>query len=180
MRSVCFLVAVALATAAWGAELACACDPSNPESLRVRQCSLCNEAEKHPASVPVFFLKDSNPRKANRWLALPRQHLETNHHLHDMTAKERTDLWNAAIAKAKELWGDNWGIAYNGAGARTQCHTHLHIGKFIPAAENSRFITVNHPSQIPAPKNVGLWIHPVDKKLHVHAGEQITETVLLR
>jgi hypothetical protein len=26
----------------------------------------------------------------------------------------------------------------------------------------------------------GLWFHPVGKRLHVHLGEQITETALMR
>jgi hypothetical protein len=52
----------------------CSCDPSKPETLQARQCSLCREAEQQPTDVDVFFLKDANPSKPNRWLALPRTH----------------------------------------------------------------------------------------------------------
>jgi diadenosine tetraphosphate (Ap4A) HIT family hydrolase len=158
----------------------CPCDAANPATLSARQCSLCNEAEKQAADVHVFFLKDINPRKLNRWLALPRAHGSTLHHLHDIEPAERTRLWTAAIAKAKELWGDEWGLAYNGERVRTQCHTHIHIGKLIKGIETGNFKVVSEPSQIPAPPGEGLWIHPEDKKLHVHLGEQTTETVLLR
>ena len=52
--------------------------------MKRRQCSLCREAEKQPADQSIFFLKDINPRKPNRWLALPRAHFGGLHHLHDM------------------------------------------------------------------------------------------------
>jgi CDP-diacylglycerol pyrophosphatase len=160
----------------------CACDPANAESMKARQCSLCAEAEKQPGYVAVFFLKDISPRKPNRWLALPRKHGAGAHHLHEMSAAERTALWTAAIAKAKELFGETeWGLAYNGADVRTQCHTHIHMGRFIPAAEREEgVLIVSSPAEIPAPVNQGVWVHPVDGKLHVHVGEQITETVLVR
>jgi diadenosine tetraphosphate (Ap4A) HIT family hydrolase len=158
----------------------CPCDVSNPETFSVRQCSLCIEAEKQPADAHVFFLKDINPRKPNRWLALPRAHGSTVHHLHDIAPAERTRLWTAAIAKAKELWGDEWGLAYNGEQVRTQCHTHIHIGKLLTGIETSTFKVVSNPSEIPVPPGEGLWIHPAGGKLHVHLGEQTTETVLLR
>jgi diadenosine tetraphosphate (Ap4A) HIT family hydrolase len=159
----------------------CDCDPARPESLKQRQCSLCNEAEKQPPGTTVFFLKDINPRKPNRWLALPRKHGSGAHHLHDLTHAERTELWTAAIAKAKELFGDEWGVAYNGEKVRTQCHTHLHIGRFVKAGEQSKgYIVVRGPAEIPAPPGAGIWVHPAGGKLHVHFGEQITETVLVR
>ncbi|HUS08408.1 MAG TPA: hypothetical protein VMZ52_19040 [Bryobacteraceae bacterium] len=172
------LVALMLAPA-WAAD--CNCDPLKPETLTARQCSLCREAEKQPPEAIVFFLKDINPRKTNRWLALPRAHGAGQHHLHDLSPEIRTALWTAAIEKAKSLWGDDWGLAYNGEKVRTQCHTHIHIGKFLPGAEMDHgFITVRRPSQIPAPPGEGLWIHPVSKGMHVHLGEQTTEFVLLR
>ena len=158
----------------------CACDPAHPESLEARQCSLCREAEKQPPEVSVFFLKDASPRKPNRWLALPRAHVAGSHPLADMDPKARTELWTAAIAKAQELFGDAWGLAYNGEQVRTQCHTHIHIGKLLEGVERDNFIVVSKPSEIPVTPGEGLWIHPVGKKLHVHTGEQICETVLLR
>jgi diadenosine tetraphosphate (Ap4A) HIT family hydrolase len=159
----------------------CACDAANRETLEQRQCSLCNEAEKQDAGVEFFYLKDISPRKPNRWLALPRQHGTAAHHLHDLPAQTRTKLWTAAIAKARELWGDGWGLAYNGEKVRTQCHLHIHIGKLLQGVErDTGFIVVDKPSQIPAPQGEGLWVHPVGKRLHVHLHEQTTETVLLR
>jgi hypothetical protein len=159
----------------------CICDPAKPDTLKLRQCSLCNEAEKH-SSEEVFFLKDINPRKPTRWLALPRKHTADSHHLYDYPKAERIALWKGAVAKAKELWGDSdWGIAYNGAEVRTQCHAHLHIGKFLRAAENRRnVITVRRVEDIPTPKTDGIYVHPVAGGFHVHRGEQITETALMR
>lgn len=149
--------------------------------MALRQCSLCGVAEKEPADVPVFFVKDINPRKPNRWLALPRAHGDAAHHLHEMTPAARAELWTAAIAKSKELFGDQWGVAYNGEKVRTQCHTHIHLGRFNPVAEQSQgVLVISRPSQIPAPPGQGIWIHPVGTKMHVHTGEQTVETVLVR
>lgn len=160
---------------------ACDCDLSDPVKLAQRQCSLCREAEKQPLEPPYFYLKDVNPRKPNRWLALPRAHCGGGGGLREMTHAERTGLWAAAIKKARELWGDEWGIAINGDYVRTQCHPHVHIGKLLQGVETPNFIVVNGPAEIPLPKEPsGLWIHPVGGKLHVHLGEEITETVLLR
>jgi hypothetical protein len=159
----------------------CLCDPAKPETMKIRQCSLCNEAEKH-STEDVFFLKDINPRKPNRWLALPNYHGDGPHHLHDMPHALRTKLFQSAITKATELFGEgNWGLAYNGEKVRTQCHTHLHMGKFLTVAERKdHVITVSRAADIPVPAGEGIWVHPVGKKFHVHLGEQITETVLLR
>ncbi len=83
--------------------------------------------------------------------------------------------------KGKELFGNDWGIAYNAPEVQTQCHVHLHIGKWMPAVENTQFITVQHIEDVPVPpKGEGFWIHPVGKVFHVHTGEMITETVLER
>ena len=159
----------------------CACDLAKPETMATRECSLCAEAEKQPANVEVFFLKDANPSKSHRTLALPRKHYPGQHSLEAMSAVERTELWTAAIAKAQELWGDSWGIAMNGEERRTQCHMHLHIGKLNDDAETEGFVVVSGPSEIPIPANgAGLWVHPVNGKLHVHMGEQVTEFVLMR
>src|SRR6266536_1066800 len=85
----------------------CACDVSNPETMVSRECGLCKEAEAQPPGAQFFFLKDNNPRKPNRWLALPRWHGKGGHPFADMTAEQRTEFWSAAIGKARELWGDN-------------------------------------------------------------------------
>jgi len=160
----------------------CACDLANPETMAARECGLCKEAEKQRADQPVFFLKDSNPRKPNRWLVLPRFHGKGGDSFAAMTPAQRTILWSAAIAKAKELWGDQWGLAYNGDLARTQCHAHIHIGKLLQGIETDKFVVVAGPAQIPVPKDgTGVWVHPIEGgKLHVHLDEQICETVLLR
>jgi hypothetical protein len=158
----------------------CTCDLKVPESMLARQCGLCREAELQPAETKIFFLKDVSPRKPNRWLALPRSHGTANHELHDMSPAERTALWTAAIAKAKSVWGNDWGLAYNGIKVRTQCHTHIHIGKLLAGIETSHFIVVSNPSEIQAPAGEGIWVHPSGSRLHVHLGEQATETVLFR
>jgi diadenosine tetraphosphate (Ap4A) HIT family hydrolase len=162
------------------AAVECACDPANPETMKVRQCSLCNEAEKQGADTELFFLKDNNPRKPNRWLLLPRVHGSGQHHLYEVPPKLRAQMWEAAVKRAKELWGDEWGLAYNGEKVRTQCHTHIHIGKLLRGVERDNFKLVSRPSEIPAPKEGGVWVHPQGKRLHVHLGEQTCETVLLR
>ena len=167
-----------LASAAFADVRNCACDLARPESMAVRECGLCREAENQPADAAVFFLKDINPRKPNRWLALPRAHI---HALAGMTPEARTALWNAAIEKAKSLWGNDWGLAVNGDERRTQCHAHIHIGKLLDAAENPDYIEVDGPADIPIPTDgTGFWVHPVGNKLHVHSGEQVTEFVLMR
>lgn len=179
MRIVILLAA--LAAAATADVRKCACDAANPQGLAARECGLCREAEKHPANTEVFFLKDINPHKPNRWLALPRIHVEGVRMLSGMTPAQRTAFWTAAIAKARELFGDDWGLAMNGDESRTQCHPHVHIGKLLKGIETSNFIVVDGPGDIPVPKDgTGMWIHPEGKRLHVHLGEQITETVLLR
>ena len=156
----------------------CACDAAKPETLEAHECGLCREAERQPSDVATFFLKDNNPRKPNRWLALPRSHA---HSLAAMTPEARLALWNAAIERAKSLWGDQWGLAVNGDERRTQCHAHIHIGKLLDGAETPDFVEVDGPAGIAIPADgAGFWVHPVGTKLHVHAGEQVTEFVLMR
>ncbi len=166
----------------WLADVrACACDVAQPATLEARECSLCKAAEQQPELPPVFFLKDVNPAKPNRMLALPRKHYPKGHALADMSAEERQVLWTAAVEKGSALWGDGWGVAYNGDERRTQCHGHLHVGKMNADAENEKFVVVAGPGEIPVPENgAGLWVHPVNGKLHVHAGEQVTEFNLMR
>ena len=175
------LLIASLVVAALGVRadiVSCACDVAHPETLEARQCSLCREAEKQPDDVQVFFLKDANPSKPNRWLALPRSHERSIELLGD---EQRARLFADAIGKAKSLFGDEWAMAYNAPSVQTQCHVHLHIGKLIPGVETSQFITATKIEDIPAPpKGEGFWIHPQGNLFHVHTGEQITETVLER
>jgi diadenosine tetraphosphate (Ap4A) HIT family hydrolase len=175
-----FLIpAVLLATLVLRADfVTCNCDPSKPETLEARQCSLCREAEKQPGDAKVFFLKDSNPSKPNRWLALPRTHERS---IDQLNTAQRADLWTAAIAKANSSFADQWAIAYNAPTVQTQCHVHLHIGKLIPGVETNQFVTAAKIMDIPVPASgEGYWIHPQGNLFHIHTGEQVTETVLER
>ena len=176
-----WLLVLAVAVSAY-AQTVCNCDPAKPETMKARQCSLCEEAEKQPAGTQFFIVKDANPSKPNRTLLLPREHTPGQHPLRDLTDEQRTAFWSAAIDKAKQLWDNEWAVAWNSDRVRTQCHAHLHIGKLLPGVETENFIVVNSPSEIPLPKDVndGIWVHEVNGKLHVHTGEIITETVLLR
>lgn len=159
----------------------CACDVTRPETLESKQCSLCKLAEAQSPDKPFFVVKDANATKPNRMLILPRAHYPGPHSLAQMSAADRTAWWTAAIAKGKELWGDEWALAYNGEERRTQCHGHIHIGKLSPDAQKDGFVVVSSPAEIPVPSDgSGLWIHPVGNKLYVHAGEQVTEFNLMR
>ncbi len=78
------------------------------------------------------------------------------------------------------MWGDGWGIALNADSSRTQCHTHMHIGKLLPDVETDSAIIVDGPAAIPVPADGGgLWIHPVNGKIHVHLAAT-AEPVLMR
>jgi hypothetical protein len=180
MRSSLLLITAFAAAALVCGETPCNCDPAQPETMKARQCSLCAEAEKEPANVEFFFRKDINPHKPNRLLILPRLHTPGRHPLAEMPPDLRARFWATAIAKAKELWGPDWAVAYNGDKVRTQCHAHIHVGKLLPGVEFGNFVVVSSPAEIVVPPGEGVWVHPVDGKLHVHTGEQICETVLLR
>jgi diadenosine tetraphosphate (Ap4A) HIT family hydrolase len=156
----------------------CTCDIASAESMAKRECGLCREAEKQPPDTQVFFVKDINPNKLHRWLALPRAH---SHTFADMTPAQRLALWTAAIKKAQETWGDQWALAANADSRRSQCHVHVHIGKLLEGVETQDFIVVDGPADIPIPHDAGgIWIHPVGGKLHVHLDEEAPETLLMR
>ncbi|MEP7367655.1 MAG: hypothetical protein ABI972_30720 [Acidobacteriota bacterium] len=159
----------------------CGCDITAAETMAKRECSLCNEAEKHPPETAIFLLKDNNPRKPTRWLALPRKHGTGPHALQQMPREEQVALLKAAIEKGRELFGDEWGIAYNSWRVRTQCHGHVHIGKLLKGLAPGQYVDVSRVEDIRLPKDDGgFWIHPVGAKLRIHFGEDITETTLLR
>lgn len=158
----------------------CACDPARPETLKARECGLCVEADRHRSGEEFFVLKDINPRKPGRWLVLPRAHSPGPHALHELPKAARDRLWRFAVRAAEEKFGPQWGLAYNGWKVRTQCHLHLHMGRFIRAAENSNYKIVRRIEDLPAPSDGGVWIHPVAGGFHVHTGEQIMETALVR
>jgi hypothetical protein len=158
----------------------CLCDVARPESLLVRECSLCLLAEKQALDPPFFTIRDANPDKPDRWLALPRFHGSNPQELAGMTAAQRTAYWTVAIAKAHELWGDAWGLAVNSLEDRSQCHMHIHIGQLSKGAEDAHFVMVDGPADIPLPRDGdGIWIHPVGGKLHAHWGDPEAEFRLL-
>lgn len=180
-RTLTFLVLLGLAAVPLAADVTnCACDTTRPETLKARECSLCNEAEKHPASVDFFVLKDVNPRKPNRWLALAQAHSPGPHALHLLPNEVRTRLWRYAIAQAAERFGEGWGLAYNGPIVRTQCHLHIHIGRWIEAADTDKFKLIKRVEDFPAPSDSGIFIRPVKGGFLVLTGEQIVETALVR
>jgi hypothetical protein len=159
----------------------CLCDPARPETMQARECSLCGVAEGQPAQPEFFSIRDSNPRKPNRWLILPRLHGRKPEELASMTAEQRDRYWTAAIAKGRELWGDGWGLAINSLERRTQCHMHIHIGKLREGVEDDRVVVVNGPADLPLPRESdGMWVHPVEGKLHAHFGNETPELLLER
>lgn len=159
----------------------CACDAARPETMERSECSLCAVAEAQPAEPPYFFVRDASPRKPNRWLALPRSHGRRPEELATMAPQDRAAYWTAAIGKARELWGDSWGLAVNSVERRTQCHMHIHIGKLAPGVEDEHFVAVDRPAEIPVPRQGdGVWVHPAGGKLHVHHGNDTPELLLER
>ena len=148
--------------------------------MEARECALCRLAERQPAEPAIFFVKDNNPRKPHRWLALPRKHGEHRAPPAEHDAGRTHRVVESRHRESPRALGNQWGIAYNGPMVRTQCHAHVHIGKLLKGVETRRFIVVAKPEQIPLPDGEGIWIHPVGRKLHVHLGEQTCETVLLR
>jgi hypothetical protein len=56
----------------------------------------------------------------------------------------------------------------------------MHIGKLLPDVESDDFTLVDGPAAIPVPPDGGgLWIHPVNGKIHVHF-RAIAEPILMR
>jgi hypothetical protein len=159
----------------------CVCDLTSPDAAQIKACSLCIEAAKHPASERVIVLKDNDPTKPDRWLVLPRAPFDGADPLQRMTEPERLAMWEAAMQKGMQLWGTAWGVAMNGDIARRQCHAHVHVGKLLDGKETDNGYYVDGASQLPViADGTGLWFHPVGGRLHVHIGEQVTETVLMR
>lgn len=159
----------------------CVCDATIPETMTGRECSICRDVEAMAAGPQVVFIKDANPNKPNRLLALPRLHTKGPQQLQDLTPEQRLAFWSTAIAKGRELWGDHWGIALNSLERRTQCHLHVHIGKLLDDAETEHFAVVDGPADLPLPQDGGgMWIHPVNGKLHVHTEENNGELKLQR
>ncbi|MDQ1471137.1 MAG: CDP-diacylglycerol pyrophosphatase [Bryobacterales bacterium] len=181
------LILLLLAACAGQADVRnCNCDLASPSVSETRSCSLCLEAEKHPSTERVVLTRDIDPTKPNRWLAIPRATYDGANPLAQMPAEERLLLWNTAVTKAKEVWGaDAWAIAMNGDISRRQCHAHVHIGKLLDEKKSEQIETagifLDGPVDLPAISDgTGIWFHPIGNRLHVHLGDQTTETVLMR
>ena len=180
LRSFAALVIAFSLTAFAQEPLRCLCDHSTHAAYDQRNCGLCAEVDKAPNNVDVVFVKDNDPKKPHRWLALPREHAAQSFQLlGDVPQDQRAELWRQAIERAKQDWGDRWGLAINGTRARGQCHLHIHIGRLIDAVEWGEALTVDGPEQIPDPGLLGVWVHPLKGKLHVHI-EMSAETVIAR
>ncbi len=161
----------------------CVCDFARPETLTARECSLCKAAEAQPSEPAFFLLKDANPNKPNRWLALPRVHGDNPQDLSDFTPGQRAAYWSFAIAKGRELFGEDWGLAINSLERRTQCHAHIHIGKMRPGVEEAipSFSIVDDAASIPIEREGdGLLVHAAGARLHVHRGNDSPELQLER
>src|SRR3954454_6839129 len=124
----------------------CLCDTARPETLTARECSLCKAAEAQPPEPPFFALRDASPNKPNRWLALPRFHGRNPQDLTTMPPEQRAAYWTFTINKARELFGDAWGVAENSVERRTQCHAHIHIGRLRDGVESDTLTVVDGPA----------------------------------
>jgi hypothetical protein len=159
----------------------CACRLNDAAAMARRECGLCRVAEQYTGPEEFFVIKDSSPVKPHRWLVLPKSHGAGSHPLHLLPQATRVRLWRFAIAEARQRFGETgWGVAYNGDRVRTQCHLHLHLGRFIAAAENSRGRLCRRIAEFPAPDEGGIMVHPVKGGYHVHTGDQVMETMLVR
>ena len=157
----------------------CPCDHAKAETLSGRVCSLCRTAEKQTA--PVYFLKDINPHKPNRYLALPRVHDAGLQHVGGLPAELRTQVWEAAIEEARRLFGERWGLAENAYFFRTQCHAHIHMGPLSPEVADEGGTLYESPGDFPALEaSEGLWLHPRDGQFCLHRDRDLAEVVLIR
>ena len=157
----------------------CPCDHADAASMGPRVCSLCKTAERQ--TEDVYFLKDINPAKPNRYLALPRAHADGLQAVGEMPPAERTRVWTAAIARAEELFGARWGLAHNSYFFRTQCHAHIHMGPLSPEVRDENGTLYDRPGDFPAVgAEKGMWIHPKDGKYCVHLDRDLAEIVLIR
>lgn len=157
----------------------CPCDHAKPESMEHRVCSLCGTAEEQTADV--YFLKDINPRKPNRYLALPRAHGTGLQATAELTAELRARLWRSAAERAEQLYPGRWGLAQNSHYFRTQCHAHIHIGPLSPEVEDTGGRLYESFEDFPnVGAEQGLWLHPKAGKYCVHLDRDLAEIVLVR
>ena len=157
----------------------CPCDHAREGSMDSRVCSLCGTAER--AIDEVYFLKDINPHKPNRYLALPKTHAAGYQSTADLSPELRTELWRKAATRAEALYPGRWGIAQNSHFFRTQCHAHLHIGPLSPEVEDVEGKVYGKFEDIPnvGPEQ-GIWLHPKQGGYCVHLDRDLAEIVLIR
>lgn len=157
----------------------CPCDHARPGSMESRVCSLCGTAER--ATDELYFLKDINPHKPNRYLALPKAHVAGYQSTADLNPQLRAELWRRAAARGEELYPGRWGLAQNSHFFRTQCHAHLHIGPLSPEVEDIDGTLVGRVEDIPnvGPEQ-GIWLHPKQGGICVHLDRDLAEIVLVR
>ncbi|MDE0102777.1 MAG: hypothetical protein OXN89_10390 [Bryobacterales bacterium] len=157
----------------------CPCDHTRPESMRERVCSLCGTAER--AQSRVYFLKDINPHKPSRHLALPKAHDAGFQSTAHLPPDLRSDLWRGAAERAEQLYPGAWGVAQNSHYFRTQCHAHLHIGPLSPEVDDTGGQLYYRFEDFPnvGPER-GVWMHPKQAGYCVHLDRDLAEIVLVR
>ena len=157
----------------------CPCDHARADSLGNRVCSLCKTAEKE--SDEIYFLRDINPLKPNRYLALPKPHDSGFQSTADLSDEMRAKLWSHAAERAEELYPGHWGLAQNSHFFRTQCHAHIHIGPLSPEVDDIGGMLVATAGELPniGPEQ-GLWLHPRNGVFCVHLDRDLAEIVLVR
>ena len=159
--------------------VSCPCDHAAPGTMSERVCSLCGTAED--ADDAVYFLKDINPHKPSRYLALPKAHVRGYQSTHDLPAPLRAQLWQMAAERAEKLYPGRWGLAENSHFFRTQCHAHIHIGPLSPEVEDSLGTVYASAAEIPdVGAEQGIWMHPKGGGYCVHLDRDLAEIVLLR
>lgn len=157
----------------------CPCDHDQPDTLGSRVCSLCATAEKQ--SSETYFLKDINPHKPNRYLALPRAHNHGFQSTADLPDALRGELWARAAERAEQLFPGRWGLAQNSHYFRTQCHAHIHIGPLSPEVEDTGGKIYPTAAEIPdVEPEQGIWLHPKREGFCVHLDRDLAEVVLVR
>lgn len=157
----------------------CPCDHAAAETLSARVCSLCRTAEKQTDTV--YFLKDINPHKPNRYLALPKAHDSELQHTGGLPTELRAEVWEAAIAEAQRLFGERWGLAENAYFFRTQCHAHIHMGPMSPEVADEGGTLYSNAADFPAlDASEGVWVHPKDGEYCLHRDRDLAEVVLIR
>lgn len=157
----------------------CPCDHAHLASMKSRVCSLCRTAED--ATEEIYFLKDINPRKPSRYLALPKAHDHGFQSTIHLARNLRSKLWTRAIQRAEELYPGRWGLAQNSHFFRTQCHAHIHIGPLSPEVvdEGGRlYATVDDMPEVGPAQ--GIWLHPKEGQYCVHLDRDLAEIVLVK